>query len=179
MDIRGATAASNIMVLLPRTSHGALQPQIICCGLHLLPRRTLQRASMAERKQSLQRNVVRANFGPDYDSDSGGERSIVDANMPFLRKRINNLKLQEEKRNCRFHPEEELESGWMDWEKEVYPTYHSRICQWMGLLHNYLIYTRPTVALATLSALALVVTASIMVLLAISVNSIHLPRFGA
>lgn len=167
MDIGGAAAASNIMVLLPRTS----------CGLILsLPLRTLQKVSMAERKQSLQKNVVRASFGPDYESGNGGRRSIVDANMPFLRKRINHLRLQEaERENRRFRQERE----WMDWEKEMYPMYHSRICQWVGLLHNYLMYTRPTVALATLSAMVLVVTASIILVLFTSVNSVHLPGLGA
>jgi hypothetical protein len=96
----------------------------------------------------------------------------VDANMPFLRKRINKLKLEEETKIRRFPLE--LESEWMEWEKELYPTYHSKICQSMGLLHNYLIYTRPSVALASLSAVALVVTASVILVFVTSVNSIHL-----
>jgi hypothetical protein len=177
MDMKAAVAASNSIVLLPRLSHGALHPQITSCGILSLPRSTLQTVSMAERKQSLPGNVVRASSGQDYESGSGGGRSIVDANMPFLRKRINKMKLQEGTKIFRFPPE--LESEWMEWEKELYPTYHSKICQSMGLLHNYLIYTRPSVALAGLTAMALVVTASVILVLVTSVNSIYLARLGA
>jgi len=73
MDMRAAVAASNSIVLLPRLSHGDLNPKITSCGLLSLPRRTLYTVTMAERKQSLPGNVVRASSGQDYESGSGNE----------------------------------------------------------------------------------------------------------
>lgn len=136
---------------------------------------------MAEGKQSLRPKVVRASSSPEYESGSGGGRSIVDANMPLLRKRINKLKIQEEERkgDRPAPPEEELESEWMEWEKKLYPTYHFKVCEMIGLLHNYLIETRPSVALATLSLNVFVAAASVLVLLVASVNSLHLSRLGS
>lgn len=141
---------------------------------------TLQRVSMAERKQWLPSNVVRASSSAEYDSGGEGRRSIVDANMSLLRRRINQLKLQEEERyGGREPPEEEyLESKWMQWEKKLYPAYHSKVCEMMGLLQSYLMNTRPSVALASLSFTVLIVAASVISVLVTSVNTINLTQFG-
>lgn len=125
-------------------------------------------------------NVVRASSSAEYDSGGEGGRSIVDANMSLLRRRINQLKLQEEERNGGRDPAEEeyLESKWMEWEKKLYPVYHFKVCEMMGLLQSYLMNTRPSVALASLSFTVLIVAASVISVLVASVNTIHLTRIG-
>lgn len=155
--------------------------RLASAGYSLLTDRTLQKVSAAQRKQLLSLpKVVRGSSSPEYESGSGGGRSIVDANMPLLRKRIKKLKIQEEERNRdRAPPEEELESEWMEWEKKLYPTYHFKVCEMIGLLHSYLMNTRPSVALATLSLTVFFAAASVLVLLVTSINSIHLSRFRA
>lgn len=104
----------------------------------------------------------------------------MDANMSLLRRQINHLKLQEEERNSgRVSYGEELESEWMEWEKKLYPAYHFKVCETMGLLQSYLMNTRPSVALASLSLTVLVVAASVISVFVTSVNILHLTRFGS
>ncbi|VVB03730.1 unnamed protein product [Arabis nemorensis] len=71
----------------------------------------------------------------------GGGR-LVDENMIVLRKRIHEMKMVE--RNY------EPPSHWMDWEKRLYNSYDSVICDTVGLLQSFLMNSRPTVAIATL-----------------------------
>eukprot|EP01018_Ginkgo_biloba_P027241 Gb_20337 [translate_table: standard] len=110
------------------------------------------------KKNKMHPNVVKASSG-DSEFGAGGP-SIVDANMIVLRKRMNDLNMQE--RN--YEPPEE----WMEWEKKVYPAYHSTICHAIGLLQNYLMNTRPSFAIATLSLMSLSVAASGRVIAAAS-----------
>jgi len=177
MDMKASATASNKWRRLSCTD-GSFHPQVTSCGLLPLNRQTLQRVSMAERKQSLPPNhVVTASSSPDYESGRGGGKSIVDANMPLLRKRLNTLRLQEERNNERYTPEEGSQR--MQWEEELSRTYHSKICEAMRLLHNYLLYTRPSVALANLSIMAIVVATSVLSVMVLIVSNIHVCGFGA
>lgn len=177
MNMKSAIATSSKW---PRLSciGGSFHPQVTSCGLLPLHRRKLQRVSMAERKQSLPPNyvVITASSSQDYGFGSGGGKSIVDANMPLLRKRLDELKLQEERNNERSTPEEGSEQ--MQWEEEVSHTYLSKVFETMDLLHNYLMHTRPSVALASLSVMALVVAASVLFVLLLIVRNIHVKGLG-
>eukprot|EP01018_Ginkgo_biloba_P027240 Gb_20326 [translate_table: standard] len=111
----------------------------------------------SQKKKKVTPNVVKASLA-DYEFGAGsvhafhGGPSIVDANITILRKRMNEVKMQE--RN--YKPPEE----WREWEKNVYPAYHSSICHAIGLLQSYLMNARPSVAVATLSLMSLSVAAS-------------------
>ncbi|GLT35033.1 hypothetical protein SLA2020_095180 [Shorea laevis] len=77
--------------------------------------------------------------------DSSGR--IVDESMIVLRKRIHEMKMIE--RNY------EPPADWMDWEKRVYTSYDSMICEIMGVLQSQLMNTRPSVALGMMALIAL------------------------
>ncbi|KAL8470929.1 hypothetical protein ACS0TY_033489 [Phlomoides rotata] len=64
---------------------------------------------------------------------------VVDENLIVLRKRIHETKLMESGY--------ELPSEWMSWEKRVYASYDSVICDAMGHLQTYLMETRPSLAI--------------------------------
>ncbi|KAK9742531.1 hypothetical protein RND81_03G179500 [Saponaria officinalis] len=91
-------------------------------------------------------------------SDSNGSRyqgRQVDENMIVLRKRIHELKMLE----TNYEPPSE----WMQWEKNLYANYDydDYICMVLGMVQTQLINTRPSVALATMTLLALSVPTSV------------------
>ncbi|KAJ7954198.1 Mediator of RNA polymerase II transcription subunit [Quillaja saponaria] len=88
-------------------------------------------------------------FGHDYDG------KLVDESMVVLRKRIHEMKDEEE----------EAPSKWMAWEKRYYLNYCSDICEAVGLLQSLLMNTRPCLALGLLAFLMLSVTMSISMVL--------------
>lgn len=178
MDMKSATAAGNKWPRLSCTD-GPFHLQVTSSGLLPFHRRKLQRVSIAERKLSLPPNylVTAASSSQDYDFGSEGGKSIVDANMPLLRKRLNELKLQEDRNNERSTPAERSER--MQWEDELSLTYLSKVCEMMYLLHNFLMQTRPSVALASLSVMAVIVSGSVLFVLALIVRNIHVTVFGA
>ncbi|KZV34347.1 Mediator of RNA polymerase II transcription subunit 18 [Dorcoceras hygrometricum] len=83
-----------------------------------------------------------------------GRRSIVDENMIVLRQRIHEIDTVDDP-----------PSGWMDWEKDIYPSYDMIICDGMRFLQSYLMETRPSVALGMIGLIALSVPISIGVVL--------------
>lgn len=97
---------------------------------------------------------VRAKSGDRQQADSG-DWSIVDANMILLRKRISELKSQEDNY--------ELPEDWKEWEKKIYPSYHTNVIQAIGWLHYTLIHARPSVGIALLSLITLCVPTSFLV----------------
>ncbi|XP_048229680.1 uncharacterized protein LOC125370068 [Ricinus communis] len=72
--------------------------------------------------------------------------SSVDEGMIVLRRRIREINMVEE--SCDHH---EVSPGWMEWEKEYYVHYNQDVCEAMGLLQNYLMNVRPSLALGTLA----------------------------
>lgn len=167
--MKAAAAVSNKW---PRASctDGSFNPEVTCCSLFLLNRRTFQKVSMVLGKQSLPPNfVATASSNPDFKSGSGGGKSIVDANMPLLRKRLKRLKLKE--RNNEMSTPDGGER--IQWEEELSPSYQCKIWEPICLLHNYLM------PLASLSVMALVVAASVLFVWGIIVIKIHPCGFGA
>lgn len=59
----------------------------------------------------------------------------------------------------------ELPSEWMDWEKRVYASYDSVICDAMGHLQSYLMETRPSLAIGMFVLIALSVPTSAAVVM--------------
>lgn len=87
-----------------------------------------------------------------HDQNYFGGRSIVDENMIVLRKRIREREMVER--------EDEPPVGWMDWEKDIYPSYGMIICDAMRFLQCYLMETRPSLALGVIGLIALSVPIS-------------------
>lgn len=87
----------------------------------------------------------------DQNHCGSGSR-LVDGSMIVLRKRMHEMKMME--RNY------EPPSDWMDWEKQIYTSYDSFICEMMGLLQIQLMNTRPSLALGILALLILSVPTS-------------------
>lgn len=72
---------------------------------------------------------------------------IVDEGMIVLRKRIHEMRMIE----TNYEPP----ADWMDWEKRIYTSYDSMICDFMGVLQSLLMNTRPSVALGMMALIAL------------------------
>ncbi|CAL9193344.1 uncharacterized protein LOC135613637 [Musa acuminata AAA Group] len=83
---------------------------------------------------------------------SGG--GLVDRSMIVLRKRIHEMKMAESNY--------EAPSGWMDWEKRYYTSYHADVCEILCLLQTLLMGTRPGVAIGMMAVLVLSVPTSAM-----------------
>ncbi|KAJ8761273.1 hypothetical protein K2173_001329 [Erythroxylum novogranatense] len=71
----------------------------------------------------------------------------VDDNMIVLRMRMKEMKMLEKS----YEPPQE----WMEWEKKYYEHYNKDICEAVGLLQNYFMSVRPSLALGTLAFLVL------------------------
>ncbi|XP_073053924.1 uncharacterized protein [Primulina eburnea] len=99
-----------------------------------------------------------------HDQNFGG-RNIVDENMIVLRKRIREMGMVEK--------DEEPPAGWMDWEKDIYPSYDMIICDAMRFLQWYLMETRPSFALGIIGLIALSVPISTAVVV---LNLLELSR---
>lgn len=72
--------------------------------------------------------------------------------MIVLRKRIREMEMVER--------DDEPPVGWMDWEKDIYPSYDMIICDAMRFLQSYLMETRPSLALGVIGLIALSVPIS-------------------
>ncbi|KAK7357689.1 hypothetical protein VNO80_16984 [Phaseolus coccineus] len=97
-------------------------------------------------------------FGHHYDG------KMVDENMILLRMRIREIEMMEMKGKT--------PSDWCEWEKENYENYVSDVCEALGLLQRLLINTRPSLALATIVLIILIMSMPIVQLL------LHLVAFA-
>ncbi|PON58504.1 mediator of RNA polymerase II transcription subunit [Trema orientale] len=86
--------------------------------------------------------------------DNYGGR-LVDENMIVLRLRIREMKMLETDNEAN-----RLPSEWMEWEKQYYVHYIEDVFEGIGLLQNYLMNTRPSVALGFLALFMLSVPIS-------------------
>eukprot|EP00253_Pinus_taeda_P006206 PITA_06206 len=139
--------------------HGAAS----LCGL--LPPQTKLGRSLCRKSQSnfqiqyriiLKRSAVKAASSSDNQFGSG-DLSRVDAEMIVLRKRMQELRMQE----TNYSPPQH----WMKWEKEWSVTYNSDICEFVGWLQKMLINTRPFVAIAVLALILLSLLVFVLLLL--------------
>ncbi|CAK7344165.1 unnamed protein product [Dovyalis caffra] len=87
--------------------------------------------------------VNRGTNGRDY----GGK--LVDENMIVLRLRIKEMKMLEA---CNNPP-----SHWMEWEKQYFLhfNYNNDVCEAVGILQNYLMNVRPSLALGLVTLVSL------------------------
>eukprot|EP00253_Pinus_taeda_P028819 PITA_28819 len=145
MAVRVATAMAKVS--------GAVHGAEGMCGL--LPLQTNFGRSVREASQAnsqiqyriiLKRTAVKAAKSSDNQFGSGGP-SRVDAEMIVLRKRIQELRMQE----TNYLPPQH----WMKWEKDWSVTYASDICEFVGWLQNMLINTRPVFAIVALALILL------------------------
>lgn len=113
-----------------------------------------ERTQQKKKKKKTMTSVVCASAGnkDHYYYYYGGGGRLVDENMIVLRKRIHEMKMVE--RNY------EPPSHWMDWEKRLYNSYDSVICDSVGHLQSFLMNSRPTVAIAMLLLLLISVPVS-------------------
>lgn len=116
--------------------------------------RRSSRHIMSKKMKRVSNHVIRAaNSGSDRQFDSGSW-SIVDANMIVLRKRISEMKAQEENY--------ELQVEWMQWERNLYPSHQSNVLHAIGWLQFSLINARPSVGLAVLALTTLWLPTSVV-----------------
>ncbi|XVE72158.1 hypothetical protein DITRI_Ditri11bG0016400 [Diplodiscus trichospermus] len=87
------------------------------------------------------------NYGRD---DYQGK--LVDESMIVLRMRIKEIKVLEKK--------DEVPSNWMEWEKQYFLHYNEDIFRAIGLLQNYLMDIRPSLALGIMALLMFSVSIS-------------------
>ncbi|XP_021296778.1 uncharacterized protein LOC110426019 [Herrania umbratica] len=88
----------------------------------------------------------RGSDGPDYVGKLVGESMIV------LRLRIKEIKISENR--------VELPSDWMEWEKQYFPHYNEDVFEAMGLLQNFLMNMRPSLAVGMVALVLLSVPLS-------------------
>ncbi|OMO55574.1 hypothetical protein CCACVL1_27170 [Corchorus capsularis] len=86
--------------------------------------------------------------GPDYMG------KLVDESMIVLRMRIKEMKISESKQL------EELPSAWMEWEKQYLLQYNADVCEAMGLLQNFLMNIRPSLAVGIIALVVFMVPIS-------------------
>ncbi|XP_059644635.1 uncharacterized protein LOC132286332 isoform X2 [Cornus florida] len=93
--------------------------------------------------------------------DYGGRP--VDENMIILRMRIREAKMLE---GIHSPPE-----NWMEWEKRYYAHYNEDVCEAVGLLHSFLMDTRPCLAfgMAALILLSVILSTSGLLFYAIHI----------
>ncbi|KAH7533870.1 uncharacterized protein LOC132803508 [Ziziphus jujuba] len=80
--------------------------------------------------------------GRDY------EGKLVDENMIELRIRIQEMKMLE-------MGDEQPPSDWMEWEKDYFEYYKEDVCEGIGLLQNWLMNVRPSLALGFVALVSL------------------------
>eukprot|EP00253_Pinus_taeda_P033233 PITA_33233 len=155
MDVRAVTAMAK--------ASGAVHRAESICGLPPLRRKkgtslrkTAQANSQIQYRNSLRRAAVKA--ASSNDNPFGADDSDrVDEEMIVLRKRIQELRMQE----TNYLPPQH----WMKWEKEWSVTYASDICQFMGWLQNMLYNTRPALAITALALISVSVPTFVLLLL--------------
>lgn len=122
------------VITLPKVSQGPFSPALV-------PRRRRSNGCVA--------CASRETNGRDY----GGR--LVDENMIVLRLRIQDMKkLQMD------HEANQPPSQWMEWEKQYYVYYKEDVYEGIGLLQNYLMSIRPSLALGCLALFMLSVPIS-------------------
>lgn len=135
-----------------RSTVGA--PKAYCMAWKIEIARRSSRHIMLKKKRRVSNHFIRAAYsGSDRQFDSGNW-SIVDANMIVLRKRISELKAQEENY--------ELHADWMQWERNLYPSHQSNVLHSIGWLQFSLINARPSVGLAVVALTTLWLPASVV-----------------
>lgn len=93
-------------------------------------------------------------YGHDYDG------KVVDENMIILRKRIHEMRIE------KTNHEPEPPSHWMEWEKQYYVNYDSRIREAVELLQSEVMNnTRPSLALGMVALIMLSVPTSMVVIM--------------
>ncbi|OAY57136.1 hypothetical protein MANES_02G073500v8 [Manihot esculenta] len=112
----------------------------------LTPRKPFSRKACRRRGLT----IAMAFNKPDHN-DQG---SLVDDNMIVLRVRMREMKMMEE---FDYPP-----SHWMEWEKQYYAhhNYNTDVCEAVGLLQNFLMNIRPSIALGILALLFMCVLIS-------------------
>jgi len=150
MEVRAAAATM-------AKASGAVHAAASLCGLLPLPIKLGRsvRSSQIPYRIFMRRSAVKAGspFGNQFGSGGPGR---VDAEMIVLRKRIQELRMQE----TNYAPPQH----WMKWEKEWSVTYASDICQFIGWLQNMLINIRPAIAIAALALISVSVTTFVLLL---------------
>lgn len=91
------------------------------------------------------RCLVRASGSAEPESAGTGGSGFDDSNMMVLRKRIQNIRIQE---SCFDTPAE-----WFEWERSVYPGYRADICFLLSTMQSQLLNIRPGTALSIVSVL--------------------------
>uniref|UniRef100_A0A7N0VAY5 Uncharacterized protein n=1 Tax=Kalanchoe fedtschenkoi TaxID=63787 RepID=A0A7N0VAY5_KALFE len=92
-----------------------------------------------------------------HDEQHWGSGRMVDENLIVLRKRIHETKMIEKN----YEPPAE----WMEWEKKLYTSYDSMVCEAVGMLQARLMESRPSRVLAMALLISLSVPASFTLLL--------------
>ncbi|EXC20570.1 hypothetical protein L484_027125 [Morus notabilis] len=95
--------------------------------------------------------------GTNGSRDSGGR--LVDENMIVLRMRIRDAKMLERSTH-HDHDDHNDRLEWMDWEKQYFVNYQEDVLEGIGLLQNWLMNTRPSLALGFLALFTMSVTIS-------------------
>ncbi|OMO73398.1 hypothetical protein COLO4_27128 [Corchorus olitorius] len=101
-----------------------------------------------EKSSSFIMASFRERNGPDYMG------KLVDESMIVLRMRIKEIKISESKQL------EELPSGWTEWEKQYLVQYNADVCEAMGLLQNFLMNIRPSLAVGIIALVVFMVPIS-------------------
>ncbi|KAL9355020.1 hypothetical protein Peur_052990 [Populus x canadensis] len=103
------------------------------------------------------RNTIVALHRGTNGRDRGGR--LVDESMIVLRLRIKEMKMLEA---CNNPP-----SHWMEWEKQycLHCNYNNDVCEAVGMLQNYLMNVRPSLALGMVALVSLSVPISTGVVL--------------
>lgn len=157
-NISIAINSHNLMAIGSEAAHAAATLR----GLFPLPTQLGRsvRKSQIPSTIFMRRVAVKAS-GNQFGS---GDPSRVDAEMIVLRKRIQELRMQE----TNYLPPPQ----WMKWEKEWSVTYASDISQFMGWLQNMLYNTRPALAIAALALILVSVPTFVLLLVQFILGSL-------
>ncbi|GMY24269.1 hypothetical protein FCV25MIE_19518 [Fagus crenata] len=85
--------------------------------------------------------IVAATSGETNRRDYWGR--LVDEDMIMLRLRIREMKIME----TNYKPP----SNWMEWEKQYFLRYNDDVCEALGLLQDYLMNMRPSLAFGVIA----------------------------
>ncbi|KAJ9173020.1 hypothetical protein P3X46_016198 [Hevea brasiliensis] len=122
-----------------------------------------RRSSNLQHRKRLLGMSVKAARRDSSERDYGGR--LVDENMITLRMRIREMKMLETSTSSDDDLHQILPSDWMEWEKKHFFNYNKDVCEVLGLLQNYFLNTRPSLALGMLALVALIVPISTGVVL--------------
>ena len=120
-----------------------------------LPKLPCQPFSFTMRHQRRCVNLTVAASGETNNRDYWGK--LVDKNMIVLRLRMREMKILE----TNYEPP----SNWMEWEKKYFLRYNDDVCEALGLLQDYLMNMRPSLALGIITFLTFSVLISIGLIL--------------